>query len=342
MEERKFKRVLITGVAGSGGSYMAEYVLENHPEVEVHGLARGSTIARSKNLAALRGGVKLHPRDLNYLESIANALVHIQPDVIFHLASDANVRESFDDPVGIMKNNAIGAGVNFFEAIRWAKSQKKDFDPVIQHCSTSEVYGRVDQHEVPIKETQEMRAASPYGVSKIAQDHLARMYFENWRLKIIRTRMFSYFNPRRRNLFATSFAMQVAEIETGKRKELLHGNLDSVRTMIDVRDAMASYWVATQKCRFGEAYNIGGKKTISVGEFLELLKSKARCTIPCVVDPALLRPTDVTLQIPDTSKFENETGWSPKYSFEESVEHLLDHCRHKVFVATVVNAVEEG
>ncbi len=330
MDGRKFKQVLITGVAGSGGSYMAENILENHPGVEVHGLARSSTIARSKNLTTLRGRIKLHPRDLNYLQSITDVLMSVRPDAIFHIASDANVRESFDDPVGIMQNNAIGAGVNFFEAIRFVKGQIKDFDPVVQHCSTSEVYGRVNPDEVPIKETQEMRSSSPYGVSKIAQDHLARMYFENWGIKIIRTRMFSYLNPRRRNLFATSFAMQVAEVEMGLREELLHGNLDSVRTIIDVRDAMESYWVAAEKCRFGEAYNIGGKKTISVGDFLGMLKKLAKRPIPSRVDPNLLRPTDVTLQIPDTSKFESETGWSPKYSFEESVEHLLDHCRKEV------------
>ncbi len=142
--------------------------------------------------------------------------------------------------------------------------------------------------------------------------------------------MFAYVNPRRSDLFATSFAMQVARIEAGLQKELLHGNLDSVRTIIDVRDAMESYWIALEKCRFGEVYNIGGATVITVGEFLALLKKKAKCEISSRVDPNLLRPTDVTLQIPDVSKFQTETGWKPKYSFEESVELLLEHCRKEV------------
>ena len=142
--------------------------------------------------------------------------------------------------------------------------------------------------------------------------------------------MFAYLNPRRSDLFATSFAMQVARIEAGLQKELLHGNLDSTRTLIDVRDAMESYWVASTKGRAGEIYNIGGKTIIKVGEFLEVLKKLAKVEIPSRVDSALLRPADVTLQIPNTSKFENETGWKPKYSFEESVNHLLNHCRNEV------------
>ncbi len=149
-------------------------------------------------------------------------------------------------------------------------------------------------------------------------------------MKIVITRMFSYLNPKRPDLFATSFALQVARIEQGLQKELLHGNLDSTRTLLDVRDAMESYWVATTKGRPGEAYNIGGPTTITVREFLDLLKKMAKCEIPSRVNPELLRPVDVTLQIPDTSKFEQETGWKPRYSFEESVNHLLEHCRRAV------------
>ena len=139
--------------------------------------------------------------------------------------------------------------------------------------------------------------------------------------------MFAYLNPRRTDLFATAFARQVARIEVGLQDELLHGNLESVRTIIDVRDAMESYWVAMMKCKPGEVYNIGGPTTMKVGEFLELLKKLAKKPIPHRVDPMLLRPADVTLQIPDTSKFERETGWKPRYSFEQSVEHLLDYWR---------------
>ena len=142
--------------------------------------------------------------------------------------------------------------------------------------------------------------------------------------------MFAYLNPRRDDLFATAFALQVARIEAGRQQELLHGNLDSVRTLIDVRDAMESYWIAAEKCSPGEAYNIGGNKVVSVGEFLTVLKKLATYPIPSRLDPSLLRPADVTLQIPDVTKFKNETGWAPTYGFQESMSYLLDHCRREV------------
>jgi len=142
------------------------------------------------------------------------------------------VRASFITPGSVLTNNILGTS-NLFEAVRLAK-----IDPVIQLCSTSEVYGQVDPKDVPIKETAPIRPASPYAVSKTAQDLLGWTYFVSYKMRIIRTRMFAYLNPRRADLFATAFARQVARIERGLQKELVHGNLDSVRTLIDVRDAM--------------------------------------------------------------------------------------------------------
>ena len=152
--------------------------------------------------------------------------------------------------------------------------------------------------------------------------------------------MFAYFNPRRTDLFATSFARQVARIEHGLQRELLHGNLDSIRTLIDVRDAMEAYWEAIVHCQPGEAYNIGGATSMSVGEFLELLKTESRVSIQTRQDPKLLRPADVTLQIPKVEKFLTATGWKPKYTIEESVRHLMAFWRAKVAKEVATRAHE--
>ncbi len=318
------KRVLITGIVGSGGSYLAEYIVQNHPDVEVHGIGRWHSTSNVDNLSNIRSSVTVHECDLMDFSSILDALERSRPDVIFHLAAHANVRASFQTPLSVLNNNIMGTA-NLFEAIRAVK-----LNPIFQLCSTSEVYGQVGPEEVPILEETPMRPSSPYAVSKVTQDLLGYTYFVAYKMPVIRTRMFAYLNPRRVDLFATSFARQVARIECGLQKELVHGNLDSVRTIIDVRDAMRAYWDAALHCKPGEAYNIGGKTTITVGEFLNLLKSLAKTAIPSRVDPALLRPADVTLQIPSTEKFEMATGWKPQYSFEESVAFLLDHWRNEV------------
>lgn len=322
--KRIFRTALITGITGSGGSYLADYIVENHPHVRVHGISRWHSTSANENLKKAGTNVTVHECDLNDLSSVARVLKKTKPDVIFHLAAHANVRASFDTPLAVLQNNIMGTA-NLLEGVRIA-----EIDPVLQICSTSEVYGQVDPKLVPIKEDCPINPSSPYAVSKVTQDLLGYTYFKNFEMKIIRTRMFAYLNPRRADLFATAFARQIARIEAGLQKELLHGNLNSTRTVIDVRDAMESYWVAAEKCVFGETYNIGGNTVITVGEFLDLLKKKAKVKIPSRVDPNLLRPTDVTLQIPDTSKFKKATDWKPKYSFEESVEFLLKQARASI------------
>lgn len=322
MEGPAITRVLITGIGGSGSSYLAEYVVNNHPEVEVHGISRWHSTT-TDNLSPVRGKVTVHEADLLDFGSVLVVLESVRPDVIFHMAAHANVRASFITPNAVLNNNIIGTS-NLFEAVRLAR-----LDPIIQLCSTSEVYGQVDPKYVPIKEDAPMRPASPYAVSKAAQDLLGWTYFVSYRMRIIRTRMFAYLNPRRSDLFATSFAKQVAWIERGLQKELVHGNLDSVRTLIDVRDALRAYWEAVLHCEPGEVYNIGGTTTMTVGEFLERLIARSDVPIPTRCDPNLLRPADVTLQIPCVDKFVKQTGWLPIYTFEESLTHLLWYWRNE-------------
>lgn len=324
MKNRKFKKIIITGITGSGGSYLADHIADNRPGTAIHGISRWHSTSSARNLARSRSRVTLHECDLLDFKSVLDVLREVKPDGIFHIASHANVRASFATPLAVLNNNIMGTA-NLFEAVRAA-----GLDPVIQLCSTSEVYGQVQKKDVPITEECRFRPASPYAVSKAAQDMLGHTYFANYGMKVIRTRMFAYLNPRRADLFATSFAMQVARIEAGLQKTLLHGNLDSTRTLIDVRDAMESYWTAMSRCDFGEAYNIGGTTVIKVGEFLALLKKLARCPVPSKADKSLFRPTDVTLQIPDVGKFRRCTGWKPRYSFKESVAFLLEHCRAEV------------
>ena len=317
----KITKVLITGIAGSGGSYLAEYIANNHPEVEINGLAysRSTRI----NLKTLGKKIVRYEADLMDFGSVFSVLDKVRPDAIFHLAAFANVRASFHTPNTFLSNNILGTS-NLFEAIRAAH-----LDPIIQLCSTSEVYGQIDPKDVPIKEKAPLKPVSPYAVSKATQDLLGWSYFTSYQMRIIRTRMFTYLNPRRSDLFASSFARQIAWIERDLQKELTHGNLESVRTIVDIRDAMRAYWLAITHCRPGEAYNIGGTTTLKVGDFLDKLITLSRVPIKTRCDPNLLRPADVTLQIPCIEKFSEETGWEPQYNFEESMTYLLEYWRKK-------------
>jgi len=317
----KFPAAMITGITGSGGSYLAEHIVRHHPTVAVSGTARWHSTTSQENLSEISERVTVLECDMTDLSSVVRVIEECRPSVIFHLASHANVKAGFTTPLSVLNNNIMGTA-NLLEGLRLT-----GLDPVVQLCSTSEVYGQVRTEDVPIDEECPLRPTSPYAVSKTAQDLLGYSYYLSYGLRIIRTRMFSYLNPRRTDLFATSFARQVARIELGLQDELIHGNLDSIRTLIDVRDAMSAYWEAAEHCEPGEAYNIGGVTTTTVGDFLDLLKELSNTTINSRSDPSLLRPADVTLQIPCVDKFTRATGWKPQYSFSDSVAHLLEYWR---------------
>ena len=314
------KRALITGIAGSGGSHLAEYLVDNE-EIEVHGVSRWHSTTSNKNLKRIRDKVTLHECDLNDLSATIRALEASKPDYIFHLAAHANVHVCFSNPIAVLQNN-INNTINLFEAIRIV-----GLDPIIQFCGTSEVYGNVDKENTPITETHPIQPVNIYAVSKLTQEKIASSYYHSYGMKVILTRMFAYINPRRGDIFSSAFAQKIVEIERGERDVLTHGNLDSVRTLIDVRDAMETYWIACQKCEYGTPYNIGGLNVLTVGDFLEQLKKQSTVPIRSMVDKELLRPVDVTLQVPDTTKFVNATGWTPRYSLQDSIDFLLNYYR---------------
>ena len=318
MKDRKFKKCLITGITGSGGSYLAEHILSKDKNIKIFGIYRSHGY---KHLFNKNKRVHLFKGDLRNQIRTQKIIKKIQPDLIFHLASSANVRKSFDTPYTFINNN-IDITINLLESIRRLKVK-----PLTIICSTSEVYGLVSKKEIPIKEKQIMRPASPYAVSKSTQDLLSQVYYKNYGQNIIITRMFSYTNARRKDLFATSFANQISLIEKGIIKILRHGNLESVRTFVDISDAMEAYWLTAKKGKIGEIYNIGGKKTIKVKDFLHELIKNSNVKIRTQLDKKLLRPTDVTLQIPDCKKFQKDTGWKLKISFKNSVKKLLMDCR---------------
>lgn len=314
--------ILITGITGSGGSYLAENILENHPEVNIYGVHRWHSAGTLININNIKDKINIIECDLLDLSSVIRALQIVKPEKIFHLASFANVRKCFETPLAVINNNIMGTA-NLLEGIRLVCPEA-----VLQMCSTSEVYG--NPLTFPMTEEHPLKPVNPYSVSKLSQESLAYAYHKSWGLRIVITRMFAYINPRRHDLFATAFARQIARIEKGEQDYLGHGNLDSIRNIIDVRDAMHTYWIASEKCEYGVPYNIGGRNTMSVGQFLDRLIKRAKCYIPTEQDKNLLRIIDVTKQIPNTDKFDKLTGFIPKYTLDESIDWLLECSRKDI------------
>ncbi len=326
MVEKVVEKVLITGITGFVGSHLADYILENHPAVKILGLARWRS--PKDNIRHILDRITLLHGDLMDSYSLNAILSEHKPDVIFHLAAQSYVVFSFVSPITTLETNIIGTA-NLLEAVKELKIGS-GYDPVIHVCSSSEVYGQVTENEVPIKETNPLRPASPYAVSKVGEDMLAYQYWLSWGIKTIRTRMFTHTGPRRGDVFAaSSFAKQIAAIEAGLAPAVVRvGNLDSIRTFLDVRDAVEAYWLLVTECTPGEVYNIGGDEIMTIGNMLDrLLKLSKTKPITVTVDTARLRPSDVTLQIPCIDKFVRETGWKPTIFFDKTLVDLLDYWR---------------
>lgn len=317
-------RILVTGITGMVGSHLAEFVLAEHPDVEVHGLARWRS--PRDHIRHLGDRTRIHLGDLGDLASLVAVMREVRPDRVFHLAAQSYVTTSFTAPADTLRTNVVGTN-HLLEAIRIC-----GLDPLVHICSSSEVYGQVAEHELPIRESNPFRPASPYAVSKVGEDMVAWQYHLSYGMRTLRTRMFTHTGPRRGDVFAESaFALQIAQIEAGVGANPVRvGNLESVRTIADVRDAVRAYWLLLEKGTPGEAYNIGGEVTLTMGELLERLAAMARCRIEHRVDPTLLRPSDVTLQIPDTRKFREATGWKPEIPLEQTLGDLLDYQRARV------------
>lgn len=314
-------RALITGITGFAGSHLAEYLLNEQPDVEVFGTYRWRS--RMDNIEHLRSRVKLLEADLRDYTSMHAALEKSRPDVIFHLAAQSFVPSSWTAPNETLTTNVSGQ-TNLFEAIRALR-----LDPVVQIACSSEQYGLVLPDETPIKETNPLRPLSPYAVSKVAQDYLGYQYFQSYGLKVVRTRGFNHTGPRRGQVFVTSnFCSQVAAIELGLQEPVIRvGNIEAIRDFTDVRDMVRAYWLAVTKAKPGEVYNIATGKGIRIREMLERLISLANVEVKIEVDPDRLRPSDVEILIGDASKFKADTGWEPRIPFEQTLNDLLDYWR---------------
>lgn len=326
------RRALITGITGMVGSHLAEYLLE-HTDWDIVGMCRWRSSL--DNLSGIVGRINSGDRvsllygDLRDTLSIQNVVAKSKPDYVFHLAAQSFPRTSFDSPLDTMDTNIQGT-VRVLDALREHAPKA-----VIHVCASSEVFGRVPKENLPINEECAFHPASPYAISKVGTDLVGRFYAEAYGMTVMTTRMFTHTGPRRGDVFAEStFAKQIAMIEGSLIPPVVKvGNLQSLRTIADVRDAVRAYFMlVTVKPTPGAYYNIGGTHTCTIEDVLDLLISFSprKDQIRVEVDPDRLRPIDADLQVPDTSKFKAHTGWTPEIPYEKTLRDLLEYWRHRV------------
>jgi GDPmannose 4,6-dehydratase len=317
------KKVLITGITGQDGSYLAEWLLAKG--YEVHGLVRRASTFNRERLDAIYTDPQvpgnrlfLHYGDLSDASGLCRLLDRVQPDELYNLAAQSHVRVSFDSPEYTTDVTATGA-VRLLEAIRESGQR-----PRFYQASSSEMFGRA--REIPQTENTPFYPRSPYGCAKVFAYWITINYREAYGVHASNGILFNHESPRRGENFVTrKITRAVAHIAAGLQEKLYMGNLDAQRDWGYAKEYVQAMWLMLQQDQ-PDDYVIATNESHSIREFLDLafgyLNLDWRKYVE--IDPRYYRPAEVEELIGDYSKAKRKLGWEPKTTFPELVRLMVD------------------
>ena len=320
-------RVLITGVAGFAGRYLAEWLAAT-TAWELVGTVRAerSTAAAAQPTWATERDIQLWPVELTDYAAVTRLLGETAPDLIFHLAAQAIVQKALAAPEATLVNNIVSQ-LNLLRGVR-----EVGLPTQLLLVGSAEEYGHVQPTDLPVNEDTPFRPDNPYAVSKIATDMLGLQYHLAYKMPIIRVRPFNHIGPRQQEHFVTAaFARQVARIEAGQQPPVLQvGNLNAERDFTDVRDRVRAYHLAATRGTPGAVYTLGSGRATPIRTILDMLLGLSRVPIEVQLDPARMRPADVPAIVCDPRRFHDATGWQATIPLEQSLADILDYWRARV------------
>lgn len=314
-------RLLITGINGFVGRYLADHLLAQAGN-QLWGLTRGP----GRLPPALAGRVSELYANLDDRVALRQALELAQPEVIFHLAGQPFVPESFRDPGATLQTNLLGT-LHMIQAII-----ELQLTPRLVIVGSYEEYGKVDPDDLPINEACPLRPTNPYGVSKAAQSLLATQYHMSHGLATICVRPFTHIGPGQSARFVTAaFARQIARIEHGLQSPLVQvGNLSAQRDFTDVRDVVRAYALLAQHGTAGQVYNLGSGQAVMVRSILDQLVAASTAKVEVQPNPELMRPVDMPLVLCDPRRLHAATGWVPQIPLSQTLDDILNYWRRTV------------
>ena len=313
-------RALVTGASGFVGGHLVEHLIAAGDLVV--GLSASGRWPRE--LEHLGRHARIEACDL--AQGDGDALVGLigrkRPEVIYHLAAQANPQASVADPRGTWALN-LGGTLNLLEAVKGS-----GLNPRVVLVGSGVCYGNPGPEHLPVNESCPLRPNNPYAASKGAADLLGIQHFLAHGTDVVMARPFNHAGPRQSPGYVLGgLARQVAEVEAGARPRIEVGNLDVVRDFTDVRDVVRAYRLLAERGAAGEVYNLGSGQGARIADALATLTSLARVPVEVRVDPARVRPVDQPLLVADAAKLRAATGWAPRFSIEQTLADMLDYWR---------------
>jgi GDP-4-dehydro-6-deoxy-D-mannose reductase len=259
--------------------------------------------------------------DLNDYDAVARVLEEARPDAVVHLAAQASVRLSFEEPIPTILNNTVPV----FHLLNWLRGSRAGAK--LLAIGSAEEYGVVPPERLPLTEDAPVNPASPYALAKSIQNQCCRTFASLYHVDVVTTRSFNHTGAGQSDVFVlSSFARQIAEIKAGRREAVLRvGNLDVKRDFLDVRDVCAAYVALLEKGEAGETYNVCSGRSYRIRDLLDRLCSLSGVEVEVRVDPERLRPVDMPELLGDASKLEAATGWKPTVAIDDTLRSLLEY-----------------
>lgn len=299
-------KYLITGVSGFVGQYFVAYLKEKEPGCQMMGVDLAPRCLMD---------ISYQQQDLNNFKAVCSLINACKPDYIVHLASLSSVQQSWQDPMKCFQNNT-SIMLHLLEALRLSSSSAR-----LLSIGSSEEYGA---SAAPLSETALLCPINPYGVAKLSQEMLCRLYAKSMNLDIVMTRSFNHIGPKQNeNFVVPSFLKQIVQIARGSENKLYVGNLDVARDFTDVRDVVDAYYKILHQGLKGEVYNVCSFKAQPLRKIITLAEEFLNLKVNLIPDPKRFRPNEEKLIYGDYSKLKKETGWTPKYSLEQTVCDMI-------------------
>ena len=306
-------KALITGINGFVGKYLSQYLIDKG--YEVYGTVIEDDISMDN--------VKLYKMNLLNKKEVLNTIQDIKPDQVYHLAGQSAVGLSWKNPTLTMDVNVNGT-INLLDSIRESNLNSK-----VLIIGSSDEYGVIKPEDCPINEEHKLNPSSPYAISKVAQEEIAKLYTKVYNMQIVMVRAFNHIGPMQsKNFVVSDFASRIAEIEAGKENILRVGNLEAYRDFTDVRDIVRGYNMLMENGHIGEIYNIGSGKARKVQEILDTLIDLSTENIKVELDKERLRPSDVPIIQCDNFKIKSHVGWQPELDIKNTLKDTLDYWRN--------------